>query len=157
MTVVGKAMKNPYVHRWIFDMRRRAGVDVILPRQALRRCLRTVRDGGIAGFLIDQYAGSMGTPARFMGVMTSTVRTPAGIIAKTGCGALGAYALMEDDGRYRVLLESGAAANGGSRSEETVAALQQAHNDMIERWVREHPEHWFGWFHRRFKDVIEYS
>jgi lauroyl/myristoyl acyltransferase len=27
----------------------------------------------------------------------------------------------------------------------------------VSRWVEAHPEHWFGWFHRRFKDKVLYD
>jgi len=158
LVVVGKPMKNPYVNRWLFARRGISGAEIIFPRQAARRSLRTLKNGGVTAFLIDQYAGDMGTPCPFLGHVTSTVRTAAGLIVKTGCGAVGAYALLQADGSYRVVFEPAGldAFSIEPKGQDPVAALQAAHNEMLGRWVRQHPEHWFGWFHRRFKDCIEY-
>jgi len=155
MTVIGKRMRNPFVNEWLFARRRASGAELIYPENAIRRCLRALRDGGIAVFLMDQYAGSKGTPAPFFGFQTSTVRTPAGLILKTGCGAIGARALLEPDGTYRIRLEAAPKTPEGA-AEDPVAALQEAQNRMLERWVQEAPDHWFGWFHRRFKDCVQY-
>ncbi len=157
LTVVGKPMKNPYVNEWLFTRRGVSGAQVIFPRQAARKALRALKEKGLVAFLIDQYAGDMGTPCPFLGHETRTVRTAAGLMVKTGCGGIGAYALLEPDNRYRVVFESaGPDSLIPADASDPIAALQAAHNEMLGRWVRQYPDHWFGWFHRRFKDCIEY-
>jgi len=41
-------------------------------------------------------------------------------------------------------------------ADSKIAASLQSHNDFLSKWIIEYPEHWFGWFHRRFKDAIRY-
>ncbi|NOY81423.1 MAG: hypothetical protein GXP31_10520 [Kiritimatiellaeota bacterium] len=157
LTVVGKPMKNPYVNDWLFSRRGVSGARVIFPRQAARKALKALKERGIVAFLIDQYAGDMGTSCPFLGHETRTVRTAAGLMVKTGCGGIGAYALLGPDNRYRIVFESaGPDSLIAPDVPDPVAALQAAHNEMLGRWIRENPDHWFGWFHRRFKDCIKY-
>jgi len=158
LSLVVKPMKNPLVDRWLTKRRLESGASSIPPRSALRRSLRILRRKGVVAFMIDQYAGSMGTPALFLGKRTKTVRTVAGLVNRTGCGAFGIYALLEDDGAYRVVLQRPPTADCAPNDrDEAVAMLQESHNKMISEWITTYPEHWFGWFHRRFKDVLDYQ
>jgi len=113
--------------------------------------------GGIIAMLIYQNAGSQGTPAPFLGKNTSTVRTVAGLLHKTDCGIVFAYALLEKNGTYRVEIEEGPHLDAPKNDQERfIAAYQKAHNDVLSGWIVRHPDHYFGWFHRRFKDVFSY-
>ncbi len=157
ITVIAKPMANPLVERWLQRKRQAIGVSFIAPGSALRQCLRVVRDQGLIAMAIDQYPGRRGTPSVFLGHLTRTVRSSAGLTVHTGCPVTGVYALLGDDGAYRVAVEAvpspGSAAVPGV---DSVTEVQQAHNTAVSAWVRAHPEHWFGWFHRRFKDVVTY-
>lgn len=153
--VVAKPMRNPLVNDWLEKLRSRLapGIHFVPPANALRQSLRSLRAGGMAAFAIDQYAGSSGLPARFLGHETSTVRSTAGIESRTGCQVLGAYAILGTDNTYHVVVEPLPSAPAAA----TVSEILERHNDLISDWVRQYPEHWFGWFHRRFKDVVQYD
>ncbi|MBN2452145.1 MAG: hypothetical protein JXR77_17295 [Lentisphaeria bacterium] len=157
LQVVAKPMRNPLVQKWLQGRRRGLGILPAQPRNALRHCLRAIGEHDIVAIAIDQYPGRRGTPSTFLGRQTRTVRTSAGLAARTGCPVVAVYALLEATGSYRVSIESvpGQAALP-DRGPEWITAIQQAHNDVVSRWVVDHPEHWFGWFHRRFKDAIVY-
>jgi lauroyl/myristoyl acyltransferase len=78
-------------------------------------------------------------------------------VHKTGCGVVLPYALLQKNGTYKVVIEPPPAISSPADNEEmAVAAILKAHNDVISRWIIAYPEHYFGWFHRRFKDVISY-
>lgn len=157
LSVVAKPMRNPFLHRWLMHTRLRSDIAVILSHRAVRPSLRALQQGRTVAVAIDQYAGSEGTSVPFLGKSTRTVRTVAGLAAHTGCQVVAAYALIQPDTTYRVVVESVPRPNVFSEDrEELISALQEAHNQMISRWIEQHPEHWFGWFHRRFKDVLEY-
>ena len=153
--IVAKPMRNPLVNHWLEAERRRnaPGIGFVPPANAPRHCLRCLREGGAAAFAIDQYGGSTGLPTPFLGKETSTVRSTAGIAARTQCIVVGAYALLDNDNTYRLEIEPVPPTAPGT----PVPSVLASHNDRISGWVRRYPEHWFGWFHRRFKDVVQYD
>jgi Kdo2-lipid IVA lauroyltransferase/acyltransferase len=157
LNVLGKPMKNRLVDKWLLAKRMKAHVTPIDTSKVLRKMLMVIKRGGIIAMLIDQYMGSHGTPALFLGKPANTVRTVAGLLQKTDCGIVFAYALLEKDGSYRIHIEEGADLGLPKNDERFIAAYQQAHNDVLSRWIINCPDQYFGWFHKRFKDSISYK
>ena len=160
LNVVAKPMGNPLVEDWLFKKRTALGVSTIYTDSALRGMLAVLKRNGVAAILIDQNMGSMGTPAPFLGKTASTVRTVAGLIRKTGAAAVPMYAIMRGDGSYDIDFfeaEPPSARGADGDSEAEIAAIQAQHNDILSQWVIKHPEHWFGWFHRRFRGFVDYK
>jgi Kdo2-lipid IVA lauroyltransferase/acyltransferase len=162
LNVIAKPMSNPLVEGWLLKKRTALGVSTIYTDSALRGMLTVLKRNGITAILIDQNMGSMGTPVPFLGKTASTVRTVAGLIRKTGAAAVPVYAIMGGDGRYDIEFfeadpppapQTGADGD----SEAAITAIQAQHNDILSQWVKEHPEHWFGWFHRRYGGFVDYS
>ncbi len=158
LSVIARPMQNPYVEGWLLKKRTTTGISVIYPAQALRKCIQVVKRNGMMAMLIDQHSGKHGTHIPFLGKEANTIRTAAGLQVKTGCAILPAYAMMERDGSYRVVLErveDKSEWNAGSE-EEIITAWQVRHNEILSNWIRQYPEHWFGWFHRRFRASMKY-
>lgn len=157
LAVVAKPLRNPWVDRWLTRRRQRTGVELVLPKDALRQTLRLVEQGGYVAYLIDQHPGRRGTPVPFLGKTALTVRSVAGIAILCSARVMAGYALLEADGSYRVTVEEPppVVGKGGDR-QDAINQHLVAHNEIVSRWVRAYPEHWFGWFHRRFKDVVHY-
>jgi lauroyl/myristoyl acyltransferase/lipid-A-disaccharide synthase-like uncharacterized protein len=156
LAVVAKPLRNPWIDRWLTRRRERTGVQLVLPKDALRQTLRIVQEGGYVAYLIDQYPGRRGTPVPFLGKTALTVRSVAGIAILCKARVMAGYALLEDDGSYRVSIEEAPmAAEDGDRQDAIMQHLV-SHNQIVSRWVQAHPEHWFGWFHRRFKNAVRY-
>jgi KDO2-lipid IV(A) lauroyltransferase len=155
--VVSMPMKNDYVERWLARKRARTGVTEIHKNKAVRRILQALHANSIVAILIDQNMRRQGTLVPFLGKPASTIRTVAGLLHKTDCAILLSYALLKDDGTYAIHVEEGRDL-GVSRDdpEAFITAYQREHNDVLSGWIREHPEHWFGWFHRRFGGQIRY-
>jgi Kdo2-lipid IVA lauroyltransferase/acyltransferase len=161
LNVIAKPMANPLVEGWLHKKRTALGVSTIYTDSALRGMLTVLKRNGITAILIDQNMGSMGTPAPFLGKTASTVRTVAGLIRKTGAAAVPIYAIMGRDGVYDIDFfeaEPPPAPDGADGdSEAAITAIQAQHNDILSRWVMKRPEHWFGWFHRRFGGFVDYG
>ncbi|MDR2694178.1 MAG: lysophospholipid acyltransferase family protein [Chitinispirillales bacterium] len=159
LNVVAKPMSNPLVEDWLFKKRTALGVNTIYTDSALRGMLSALKRNGITAILIDQNMGSMGTPVPFLGKTASTVRTVAGLIRKTGAAAVPVYAIMGGDGVYDIdfFEAEPPAEEAGGDTEAAITAIQAQHNDILSRWVMKRPEHWFGWFHRRFGGFVDYS
>jgi KDO2-lipid IV(A) lauroyltransferase len=157
LNVLARPMHNPLVERWLLAKRKRASVTQIYAAGALRKILVVLKRNGIIAMLIDQYSAEQGTAVTFLGRTANTVRTAAGLVQRTGCGVVLPYALLQKDGTYHVVIEPAPAMSVPHADEEAhVNALLKAHNGVISRWIIANPDHYFGWFHRRFKDVISY-
>jgi KDO2-lipid IV(A) lauroyltransferase len=157
LNVFSGRLHNPLVEKWMLEKRKKTNVTLFYAAGALRKMLTVLKQNGILAMLIDQYAGDQGTVVPFLGKPAKTYRTMAGMLCKTDCGVVLPYALLQKDGSYRVVIEASPEIGVPRDNEEAfIAAAQKAHNDVISSWVIKYPEHYFGWFHRRFKDVISY-
>jgi Kdo2-lipid IVA lauroyltransferase/acyltransferase len=158
LTVVTNPVHNPLVWNWIWKNRTALGTKFVMREQALRKMISALRTNKTVALLLDQYAGVQGTPSIFLGKPALTYRTVAGILHKLDPAILGTYAILEKDGSYSIYLEEGRDL-GISRDDEDafISAYQTDHNEMMSRWIRKYPEHYFGWFHKRFKDTVDYG
>jgi KDO2-lipid IV(A) lauroyltransferase len=157
LNVFSGRLHNPFVEKWMLEKRKKTNVTLFYAAGALRKMLIVLKQNGILAMLIDQYAGEQGTAVPFLGKPAKTYRTMAGMVCKTDCGVVLAYALLQNDGSYRVVLDPSPEITVSRDNEEAfIAAAQKAHNDVISSWVMKYPEHYFWWFHRRFKDTISY-
>jgi KDO2-lipid IV(A) lauroyltransferase len=153
--VVAKPLHNPLVSEWMAKVRstRAPGAVFVPPENALRQSMRALRAGGAVAFAIDQYGGSSGISSQFLDRPARTVRSTAGLEQRTRCRVIGAYALLDEEGVYHIVVKPVPPAP----SKSAIPELLARHNDLVSAWIRQYPEHWFGWFHRRFKDVVQYA
>ncbi|HUI92321.1 MAG TPA: lysophospholipid acyltransferase family protein [Chitinivibrionales bacterium] len=157
LNVFSGRLHNTLVEKWMHEKRKETNVTLFYAAGALRKMLTVLKQNGILAMLIDQYAGDQGTVVPFLGKPARTYRTMAGMQCKTGCGVVLPYAILQHDGTYHVKIEACPEITVSRDSEdEFIAAAQKAHNDVISGWIMKYPEHYFGWFHRRFKDTISY-
>ena len=158
LNVIAKPMKNWFVDSWLAEKRKKTGVRTIYTHQALRKMLEVIKRNGLVAILIDQHAGKHGTMVPFLGKMANTVRTVAGIVHKTNCSVISSSALIQKNGSYTIDIQCvPSAVTAGKTDEECIAEYQRIHNDMISEWIKKNPEHWFGWFHKRFRGIIGYK
>ncbi|MBN1761228.1 MAG: lysophospholipid acyltransferase family protein [Chitinispirillaceae bacterium] len=156
--VIAKNMHNSIVDRWLLEKRTASAVSTIYTDQALRKMLEVLRNNGIIAILIDQFGRHHGTPVPFLGKEANTVRTVAGLVRKTGCSVVSITAIMQPDGTYDIPTYTVPEPDlSGCSEAEIVTAYQKTHNDILSEQIRTWPEHWFGWFHRRFRDQVEYK
>jgi len=157
LNVVAMPMRNPLVENWLLKKRTATAVKTIYTKNALRGMLSALKRNGITAILIDQHIHNMGTPAPFLGRTADTVRTVAGLVHKTGATAIPMYAILNRDGSYDINFYKADPPAENADEEAAISAIQAQHNDIISEWIREYPEHWFGWFHRRFKGYVDYK
>lgn len=157
LNVIAKRMKNTRVNQWLENKRSSTGVSTIYSEQALRKMMEVIKRNGIVAILIDQHAGKHGTIAPFLGKPANTVRTVAGIVQKTGCSVLPTYSIMSKDGSYDIFIDNSSEPDLKDKNDEQcIEEYQKLHNEIISGWIRKYPEHYFGWFHKRFRHLIKY-
>jgi KDO2-lipid IV(A) lauroyltransferase len=155
--VIALPMHNPLVQKWLAARRAATGVTTLYAKSALRGSIRALRRNGILAVLVDQFARKEGQPAPFLGKTARTYRTMAGIVYNTRCAVQPTYALLREDGIYDVMISEAPYDHlPASTADEFITACQAQHNEIISAWIRQYPDHWFGWFHKRFRDQIRY-
>jgi KDO2-lipid IV(A) lauroyltransferase len=154
MVYLYQEQNNPYVDALIRDTRTKMNMPSIPRGAALRGILKALREKKFVAILADQDAGSNGIFVNFLGRPASTGRGPAAFVLKTAAPIVFCVAIREPNGRHRVeaeLLTFDFFKNGGNIAEEEKLRLAtEAWTKVLEKYVRQYPDHWF-WMHRRWK------
>jgi len=151
MDAVATRQRNPLFDRDLVDTRARLGMDIVVRDDAPRRLLRSLRAGRVAGIVGDQNVAVGGIPIEFMGHEAPTARGAAVFALRTGVPLFAgvAISLPGPRWRYRITMEEVTIEASGDFDID-VRRLTQAHTEVLERAVRQHPEQYF-WPHKRWK------
>jgi KDO2-lipid IV(A) lauroyltransferase len=106
--------------------------------------------GGIAGMLIDQY-DRRGVDVTFFGRVARTSPLLARLARQIECPIYGTRIIRLPDGnRFRIELTPPVTPIRDADGRINIEGTMQAVTNVIERWVRDHPEQWL-WVHRRWR------
>ena len=131
-------------------MRTRTGNSVIYRQGAMRRVLRTLQAGGGVGVLIDQHIQTRDAIyVDFFDRPAATTSAVAALALRTGARVVPLFALPLGGGRYRMVYEH-PVEPPGTNTEAAVQEFTQRCTDVLEMYVRRHPELWL-WMHRRWR------
>ncbi len=141
---------NPYVNRLIARIRGES-MGALLHTDMLGaiEAQRLLEEGKIVGLLADQRF-TRGPAIPFFGRPASTSPTLAKLALRYDCPVYGAHVERLPGGRFRVSISEALPMPAEGTRAERIAALLTSVNQMIEGWVREHPEQWL-WLHRRWR------
>ena len=132
-------------------IRQRTGNTVIYRRGTIRRVMRTLQAGQGVAVLIDQHIMSRDAIyVDFFDRPAATTSAVAALALRTGAPVVPVFALPIGGGRYPDdLRASGRAACADA--DDAVREFTQRCTDVLEMYVRRHPELWL-WMHRRWRD-----
>jgi KDO2-lipid IV(A) lauroyltransferase len=142
---------NIHVNRLMNDHRRMFGVGLIEMGVAARGVIKALRNGRMVCMLSDQDAGSDGVIVEFMGRPASTPKGPAAFALKTGA-PLACSFIIREGFKHRIVIEPPFDLTPTGNKDEDIKQLTQAYTSLLEKYVREYPDHWF-WPHRRWKST----
>ncbi len=101
------------------------------------------------GMLVDQHF-SRGVDVTFFGRRCQANPTVARLARQFDCPVVGVRVIRLPNRRFHILAEGPFALPRDAAGAVDVKATTQMITDVVERWVREHPEQWL-WFHRRWR------
>ncbi len=166
MSVVARALDNPYFDEWFEGFRKHTGHRMVNKKGAFKQMEAVMEHKGNIALLCDQDAGSRGTFAKFFGKDASTFPTIARLaIDHDAFISIGYSRRLPDDfeNQYWVRFELGSEEVVDPRDfsgtrEERISAITQQFTSALERAVCLSPEQYF-WVHRRWKTqpVVEQS
>ena len=151
-----RAAGNAEVDALITAARRRAvGADMPFfakGGRGARDAVRYLAQGGRLALLVDQKMNE-GIEARLFGRPAMTATAAAAFALRLRCPLLPVHVVRIAPARYRIAVEPALPLPDSGDRHADIAALTQAMNDCVERWVRAWPEGWL-WLHRRFPQEV---
>jgi KDO2-lipid IV(A) lauroyltransferase len=151
ITMLARALDNPHLNRLLERIRQRTGNVVVYRRGTIRRVMRTLQGGHGVAVLIDQHI--MGKDAIYVDFFerpAATTTAVAALALRTGAPVIPVFALPLGGGRYRMIYERPVEPPRAD-SEDAIRDFTQRCTDVLEMYVRRHPELWL-WMHRRWRD-----
>lgn len=150
ITVVAKKLHNPAVDRLVHAGRERLGMAVATMDKAPGAVFRALRRNECVGLLADQDAGAGGVFVDFLGSRASTYQGPALFALRTGAPIVPCFIIRTGPERHRVCFETPIEAIPTGDEPADIARITQAYTDVLARYIKDFPDHWF-WVHRRWK------
>ncbi|WP_430460734.1 lysophospholipid acyltransferase family protein [Thalassolituus sp. LLYu03] len=149
LTAMYRPARNPVFDRWMHGRREQTGATLVPTTVAgIKALYRSLKDGGVVGFLPDQEPQRDGGEfVPFMGINALTPRLPHQILQRTGATALFIFARRLPDGRGFAI--HFVAPPEDIYSADTGLALT-AMNDGVAECIRHCPEQ-YQWLYKRFK------
>jgi Kdo2-lipid IVA lauroyltransferase/acyltransferase len=113
------------------------------------KLMRTLEAGGHVALLVDQY-NVQGVDVTFFGRKTKANPLIARLARHFDCPIHGVRVIREGRHNYRLDLSEALTVPRDAEGKPDIVGTMQAITDMVEKWVREHPEQWL-WLHRRWR------
>jgi KDO2-lipid IV(A) lauroyltransferase len=150
--VLARALDNPRLNTLLEQIRGVTGNHCIYRQGAVRRVLKTLHDGHGVAMLIDQHMHSPDAIwVNFFERPAATTSTLAALALRTGSPVIPVFALPLPGGRYKFVYEA-PVEPPAAEGPEAVQDFTQRCTDVLEMYVRRHPELWL-WMHRRWRDA----
>jgi len=154
IAVLARPLDNPRLNAMLERIRTRTGNTVIYRNGAVRRILRALSANRPVAILIDQHMHSADAIyVDFFRRPAATTSALAALALRTGAPVIPVFALPLPDGRYRLVYEH-AVDPPTTDTPDAVREFTQRCTDVLEMYVRRHPELWL-WMHRRWRVTDE--
>jgi len=150
MVVVVAEQRNKFVDELINRGRRQMGIEMVGRGIAIRGILKALREKKMVALLGDQDAHEEGVFVDFMGRPSSTPQGPAVLCLKTGAPMICGIAVRKEHGKHQIFLQRVSHDDLTGVTAENIHILTQRYTQILEKYVRQYPDHWF-WMHRRWK------
>jgi KDO2-lipid IV(A) lauroyltransferase len=151
MAVMARLLDNRALNALLEVMRTRTGNSVVYRQGSMRRVLRMLHAGQGVGILIDQHIQSRDAIyVSFFDRPAATTPAVAALALRTGAPVVPLFALPLGGLRYRLVYEP-PIEPPPTGSPDAILEFTQRCTDVLEMYVRRHPELWL-WMHRRWRD-----
>jgi KDO2-lipid IV(A) lauroyltransferase len=154
-TIVVQKQRNPFVNDFMSSMRSRFGTKLVVMERALRESLRALSNNETVALIADQSGPESGIYADFFGRPASTHQGPVVFQLRSGAPMIMLILIREGLEKFRIELEEVDTTNLVGTEEEKMRELTQRHVNVLEKYIRLHPEQWL-WMHKRWKHTESY-
>ncbi len=151
--LVARAQDNPYLNRWLEEIRTISGNEVVYKDRALGRMRKLVRQGETVAIIVDQNVHRKDAVfVDFFGRKAATTPVAAWFALKTGAALVPAFTYPLGAGRYRAVYEGPIDVDAYRHLDRdaAIAAVTQDLARIQESHIRRAPDRWL-WMHRRWR------
>jgi len=150
-TSIARPLDNPYVSKYLFDVREKTGQRIIAKKGATDEVTAVLESKGAVGFIADQNAGPKGIFVDFFGRKASTYKSIGLLAMEYQVPVVIGYARRVGDRfRYRVGVQDIIRPADWLAHDDPIRYITQRYTKAIEDIVRVDPgQYW--WVHRRWK------
>jgi KDO2-lipid IV(A) lauroyltransferase len=149
--VIAKPIKQKKIDRWITEIRKVAGLELIPPENASRKVIQALSENRVVGILIDQRAKrSKGVWAEFFGRKAPTTPGLAALALKTEAPVVPVFMVRNGFQKHRLIIKKPLELINTGDIKKDVEANTQLFNQTLESMIRQYPDQWF-WVHRRWE------
>jgi KDO2-lipid IV(A) lauroyltransferase len=149
--VIVRPLDSKFLDGLVERLRTFTGNRIVPKEKSMGRILRLLREGEVVGVLLDQnVAWQEGVFVNFLGELACTNAGLALLALKSGAPVIPVFNIRQADGRYRVVMEPEIPIIKTGDKDSDVEKNTALFTSVIERYVREYPDHWF-WLHQRWK------
>ena len=151
VATIYRAANNPIIDGIVTHARSVVGSELV-PKGtvAARSALAALQQGRHIAMLVDQKMND-GIPVPFFGRDAMTAPALARLTLRFGCAVVPVRVDRLPRARFRITAETPIDyQRTGDTARDTLALMTQV-NQVLERWIRDKPDHWF-WLHRRWPD-----
>jgi KDO2-lipid IV(A) lauroyltransferase len=149
--VLARTLDNAPLNGLLERIRQRTGNTVIYRQGSIRRVMRLLSAGHGVAVLIDQHIqGPDAVYVEFFERPAATTSAVAALALRTGALVVPVFALPLPNGRYRFIYEHPVEPPAAD-SDDAIREFTQRCTDVLEMYVRRHPDLWL-WMHRRWRD-----
>jgi KDO2-lipid IV(A) lauroyltransferase len=152
IAVIARPMKkNERVNRFVGEIRRGTGLEVIPTEKASRKVIRALSQNRMVGILVDQRAKrSEGVRIDFFGKKAPSTPALAVLAMRTGAPVLPVFMIRDGHRRHRLVIKEPLQLAETGNIKKDVETNTQRMNETLESMIRQYPDQWF-WVHRRWE------
>jgi KDO2-lipid IV(A) lauroyltransferase len=149
--VLARTLDNAKLNALLEAIRQRTGNVVIYRQGSVRKVMRMMSEKHGVAILIDQHISSAdAVSVEFFERPAATTSAVAAMALRTGAPVVPVFALPLGGGRYRLIYEH-PVEPPAQDSDDAVREFTQRCTDVLEMYVRRHPDLWL-WMHRRWRE-----
>jgi len=149
--VLARTLDNTRLNTLLEEIRQRTGNVVVYRQGSIRKVMRLMSEKHGVAILIDQHISSADAVyVDFFDRPAATTSAVAAMALRTGAPIVPVFALPLGKGRYRLIYEHPVEPPAGD-SEDAILEFTQRCTDVLEMYVRRHPDLWL-WMHRRWRE-----
>jgi KDO2-lipid IV(A) lauroyltransferase len=155
--VIVKEQSNKKIDKAINKIREMHGNKMIEMKQSLREVMKLLKENKIVAMIGDQSAPlESAAKVNFFVPDVPMFEGAARFALKTGAPIAFGVPFRNDDGTYTITLQEINPGGITEYNDDNVVKLTQAHASLLEDAIKAKPGHWL-WFHRKFKNILNYS
>ena len=149
-SVVVKPQRNPYVTKWLENVRTKWINKIIPSGISIRQVYKELLDKNIVAMVADQRGPKEGIKMDFMGRPAYFFSGPAMLAIKTGAPLLYGIPVRQKDYSYKAEIYEVSKDNLPEDEEQKVFELTRRQKEYLEEIIKSYPEQWL-WMHKRWK------